>query len=320
MPENRQFDEAESIRRIEAGGLPLRAEQRLQDARNAGSSFFSSTLSVPEGLVARATGYDPIAQVMGSSMYNVGFQGSVTGEATVLSLAHLDARSRALSRLYQEAKALGAHAVVGVTLKRRDYEWAMGLAEFTAIGTAIRVRGAPPISSPALSLMNADELWKAQLAGFWPVGIAMGNCCWHVRHADCLTERSVGFWNQELRSHTEAAYEAEGLAVQRFRDSAANMNADGVLGVKLERSAFDREWEANDISHTSFQLELLMLGTAVVRVAKPAALAQKLMVLDLRDRKIDPENRREKLIENSELTELEQLRAKYELAKQSSDG
>jgi uncharacterized protein YbjQ (UPF0145 family) len=113
---------------------------------------FSSALSVSEAFVVREAGFTPIAQVMGSCFYQVGWQsmpwgqlgwtGSLregdTFELETQTAAWNDARSLALSRLRDEAVAAGADAVVGLRLKRGGYDWAAGLVEFVAIGTAVR--------------------------------------------------------------------------------------------------------------------------------------------------------------------------------------
>ena len=94
-------------------------------------------------------GYEPLGQVMGSSVYHVGWQWMPysswnSGELTMLTQAFYEARHLALGRLYQEAALLGATGVVGVRLEKREYEWGAGLLEFAAIGTAIRETDVPP--------------------------------------------------------------------------------------------------------------------------------------------------------------------------------
>src|SRR5262245_42060319 len=107
----RDPSEEASLEQVRQGGLPRSAEQRIAEARAAAGGFFTSTLTIPETLVARAAGYEPISQVMGVSIYHVGWSGVAwgmqSGENAVLTHAHYDARARALSRMHQEAQALG---------------------------------------------------------------------------------------------------------------------------------------------------------------------------------------------------------------------
>src|SRR3954467_4661307 len=66
---------AEAQAALTAGMLPPKAQRRLDELRSSGDdAFFTSTLSVPEFLLAREDSLRPITQVMGSSVYHVGWQ------------------------------------------------------------------------------------------------------------------------------------------------------------------------------------------------------------------------------------------------------
>jgi uncharacterized protein YbjQ (UPF0145 family) len=289
---DRPVDEQASFAHVQQGGLPLRAQRRIQETRASGRPIFTSTLSPSETLVAGLTGLEPISQVMGSSVYHVGFRGYVDawdgGELTPLTAAYEHARSLALSRMQQEAQLLGAHVVVDVRFLSRGYDWAGDLLEFTAVGTAVRIRSLPQAgpagqaAPPALTLLAADELWKLYQAGYWPVAIAMGNAFYYSRHADCAGEGNC--WSSELPEHTLASATARDLAVARFRAFAAHFHADGVVGVRVERDGRDEEWESNDTHHTSFSLDLVVMGTAVVRHGHPGTAPRPRLVVDLNDR------------------------------------
>jgi len=283
---DRPVDEAQSLQSLAQGGLPLRAQRRIYETSAPGArSVFTSTLTASESVVARLTGLEAVSQVMGSSVYHVGFKGFTStwggGELVALTTAYERARSRALSRMQQEAAMLRAHAVIDVRFLSRGYDWAEELIEFNAVGTAVRIPGAPPIPQPALTLLTADELWKLHRAGYWPVAIAMGNCFWHTPHADCSSEGT--FYSTELPAHTQASTSARDLAVKRFRNFAQHFGADGVVGVRVARDGRDEEWEANDTEHTSFSLDLVVMGTAVVRREQVEAPPRPSLVVDLRD-------------------------------------
>ncbi len=284
---DRPVDEAGSRQAVEQGGIPFRAQRRIHEmvGAQAQQPIFTSTLSPSETVVARATGLEPVSQVMGSSVYHVGFRGFVStwggGELGPLTTAYEHARSRALSRMQQEAALLRAHAVIDVRFVSRGYEWGEDLIEFNAIGTAVRLRGAPPPQLPALTLLKADELWKLHNAGYWPVAIAMGNSFWYEPHCDCLSEGA--FWSSELPMHTRASQQARDLAVGRFRHFAQHFKADGVVGVRVHRRGRDHEYESNDRSHTSFHLDMLVIGTAVVRRGDAGPAPRPQLVVDLRD-------------------------------------
>jgi uncharacterized protein YbjQ (UPF0145 family) len=284
---DRPVDEARSLHDLQQGGLPLRAQRRIHEHHATGRPVFTSTLSPAETFVARTTGVEPVSQVMGSSIFYVGFRGYggwSGGELGPLTAAYEHARSRALSRMQQEAALLRAHAVVAVKFAGRGYDWAEDLIEFTAVGTAVRIAGFAETAQPALTLMEADELWKLHHAGYWPVAVAMGNCFYYARHADCISEGS--FYSSELPVHTQAAQTARELAVQRFRRFAHHFGADGVVGVRVHRHAHDHEWRAseNGPEHTAFSIELMLAGTAVVRRGDAQPPSRPLRILDLRDR------------------------------------
>ncbi|HEX3776292.1 MAG TPA: heavy metal-binding domain-containing protein [Polyangiaceae bacterium] len=286
---DRPVDEAESLRSLEQGGLPLRAQRRIHEHNQAATPLFTSTFSPAEGVVAAATGITPVSQVMGSSVYHVGFSYSVgsSGELVALTQAYEHARSRALARLQQEATLLRAHAVVDVRFERREFEWGAELLEFQAIGTAVRLANAPLPERAALTLLSVDDLYKLHLAGYAPVAIAMGNCFWYEHHADCASEGS--WFSQELTSHTRAARQARELAVERFRHAARFFNAHGVVGTRVDRFGRDREYEINDRSHTNFYLDLVVMGTAVVRHENPQTPPRPFLVVDLKDPDPDDE-------------------------------
>ena len=87
--------------------------------------------------------------MIGSSIYHIGFQMASyrqNQELTVLSQAMYHARELAMTRMEEEADQLGADGVVGVRLDIGRYEWGENLAEFIAVGTAVKHAGrrAPP--------------------------------------------------------------------------------------------------------------------------------------------------------------------------------
>jgi len=69
-----QEDEhADALARIEAGGIPAEAEERLK-ALGRGESLFTSGLSVNEFALLGRMGPQPLAQVMGASVVRTGWQ------------------------------------------------------------------------------------------------------------------------------------------------------------------------------------------------------------------------------------------------------
>src|ERR1700747_2131150 len=121
-------------------GVPEAGRARLAQNR---AGLFTSDLSVNEFLLIEQAGFEPVGLVVGSSIYHIGIQ--VAGwkksqELTVLSEAMYNARQLAMTRMEEEADQLGADGVVGVRLNIGTYEWGEDMAEFTAIGTAVKHR------------------------------------------------------------------------------------------------------------------------------------------------------------------------------------
>jgi uncharacterized protein YbjQ (UPF0145 family) len=66
-------EQDQALKRIESGGIPLGAEQRLREL-GAEGSMFTSGLSVKEFALLRRMGPQPLAQVMGASVVRTGYQ------------------------------------------------------------------------------------------------------------------------------------------------------------------------------------------------------------------------------------------------------
>jgi uncharacterized protein YbjQ (UPF0145 family) len=66
-------ERAQALARIEGGGIPPRAEERLR-ALGTDGSLFTSGLSVTEFALLRKLGPEPLAQVMGASVVRPGWQ------------------------------------------------------------------------------------------------------------------------------------------------------------------------------------------------------------------------------------------------------
>ena len=122
-------------------GVPEAGRARLQQNR---AGLFTSDLSINEFLLVRQAGFRPLGLVIGSSIYHIGLQMAnyrQNQELTVLSQAMYEARELAMTRMEEEAEQLGADGVVGVRLDIGRYEWGEHLAEFIAVGTAVKHDG-----------------------------------------------------------------------------------------------------------------------------------------------------------------------------------
>jgi uncharacterized protein YbjQ (UPF0145 family) len=269
-------DSEESRRRIEAGGLPLAAEARLRQlASSAGKpALFTSDLSVHEFTVLAGYGVRPLTQVMGSSIYNVGWQPvyyNVPTEVAVLSGAFNTCRSLAFGRLLEEAQLAAADAVVGVRVAQGAHEWASRSIEFVIVGTAVRLPAhmRHPDGATMLTDLSGQEFVQLCKAGVRPVGIAAHTSV-HYVPASWQTQRATSTgWggaaraNQELRDFTQGVYDAREKAVGAVVFQAERLGADGVVGVQISESARTHSVKRNMVDCEDLEVTFHVMGTAI---------------------------------------------------------
>jgi uncharacterized protein YbjQ (UPF0145 family) len=170
--------------------LPAAAEARMAEIRRSGT--WGSALTSDEFAAIRSVGFEPVGQVLGAAVYNIGYTGgyncpgawgsfgygiparTVTqvssrggfGSFGPLVQAMYQARHKAIDRMTTECADLGGHGVVGVRLTIGSFP--AGGLEFKAIGTAIRAPGAPPVSpkSKSKSQPKSQSQGRALLAPF----------------------------------------------------------------------------------------------------------------------------------------------------------
>ncbi|HEU0250622.1 MAG TPA: heavy metal-binding domain-containing protein [Solirubrobacteraceae bacterium] len=240
-------------------GVPEAGRARLQQNR---AGLFTSDLSVNEFLLVKQAGFDPVGLVVGSSIYHIGIQMAgwkQSQEMTVLSEAMYGARQLAMTRMEEEADQLGADGVVGVRLDIGRYEWGQDMAEFIAIGTAVKHRESKlhraPNGRPFTSDLSGQDFWTLLRTGHRPVGMVMGSCVYHVAHRGMLKSMAQTGRNVELENFTQALYDARELAMERMQAEAQALSAEGIVGVDLQEKSHG--WG----SHT---IEFFAVGTAIV--------------------------------------------------------
>jgi uncharacterized protein YbjQ (UPF0145 family) len=258
-------------------GVPEAGRTRLQQNR---AGLFTSDLSVNEFLLVKEAGFEPMGLVLGSSIYHIGIQMSgwkKSQEMQVLSQAMYEARQLAMTRMEEEADQLGADGVVGVRLDIGRYDWGQDMAEFIAVGTAVKHREGvlhrAPNGRPFTSDLSGQDFWTLLRTGHRPVGMVMGSCVYHVAHRGMLQSMAQTGRNVELANFTQALYDARELAMERMQSEAQELKAEGIVGVKLDEASHG--WG----SHT---IEFFALGTAIVaREGEQEAIEPPTPVLDL---------------------------------------
>ena len=253
--------------RLASGGLPLGAELRLTEIRKNGH-FFTSNLSINELALTASEGLRPLGQVMGSTVYHVGWQYTpiyASQELTTISQAQTHARQLAISRLQQEARLLGASGVIGVRLERKSYDWGANLIEFAASGTAVALPDRPAPKDPFVCALSGQEFYALRRGGFFPTGFAFGTCI-HYHVATRSNQWASQSWNNvELIDYSKAISSTRRTAMNRLSTEAAHVKAEGVVGVTIEKYITSREVEDNNSGQTRRDLivEFTALGTAI---------------------------------------------------------
>jgi uncharacterized protein YbjQ (UPF0145 family) len=275
--------EAPHAAAYEAGsmaGIPDSGRERIARMKQeVARGFFTSDLSVDEFLLVKQSGFEPIGLVLGSSIYHIGFQQAMwnqSQEMSVLTQAMYHARELAMTRMEEEADQLGADGIVGVRLDIGRYEWGVDLAEFIAVGTAVRHRGGElhraPNGRPFTSDLSGQDFAKLLRAGYRPVGLVMGNCVYHVGRQGMLASLKQMGRNVEMPNYTQALYQARELAMERMQSEADELQAGGIVGARIvERS---HGWGSHVI-------EFFAIGTGVVATSDEHEIEKPALVLPL---------------------------------------
>jgi uncharacterized protein YbjQ (UPF0145 family) len=236
---------------------------------SAGAAF-TSDLSVNGYALCDSLGLRPIHQVMGSSIYQIGYQGStwpmmmggtILTELETLSQAWNEVRGNALGRMAREARELGAHAVVGVQLRIGSHDWAEGAIEYVVLGTAVHREGAQAGAEPILTELSVSDYAKLLQAGMEPAGIAAWSSVFFAAYSFNAVQgmgvnavQGMGAspsgqmgqlggllsgtsYNYELREFTQAFYSAREQVMENMNFQAKKMDASGIVGVRIEHSA-----------------------------------------------------------------------------------
>ncbi|MBY8884506.1 heavy metal-binding domain-containing protein [Streptomyces sp. PTM05] len=266
-------------------GVPADAMRRLAELRpGQPGGLFTSDLSVNEFLLVREAGFRPIGLVLGSSIYHVGIQLGRWGknqELTTLSQAMYHARELAMTRMEAEAAQLGADGIVGVRLSVEAREFGNDIAEFIAIGTAVKADSPAPGGNgswrnakgqPFTSDLSGQDFWTLIRAGYAPLGMVMGTCVYHIAHQKLGSVFSNIGKNVEIEPFTQALYDARELAMERMQNEAEELHAEGIVGVQL--NAHNHRWGG----HTT---EFFAIGTAVRPLRDDHVIERPTMTLSL---------------------------------------
>jgi uncharacterized protein YbjQ (UPF0145 family) len=233
--------------------LPPAASARLSEMKSHRS--WGSSLEVAEFAAISRVGFEPVGQVLGAAVFNVGDPGdeecpyglavyrgegtpayrgpggsgmrigpgsvappagaAAIGSARPLVATLYRARRAAITRMTAECAALGGLGVIGVTLTTGPFAGDEDVLEFRAFGTAVRAPGVVSRAQPFASDLSGQDFTKLVAHGWMPVGLALGVAVGY-RHDDWLTKGQTRW--------TAGNVEVEGYSylVRQVRTDARN--------------------------------------------------------------------------------------------------
>ncbi|MGW0394514.1 heavy metal-binding domain-containing protein [Streptomyces sp. NPDC003042] len=254
-------------------------------ARPRAGDTWDSALSSEEFSAIKGAGFEPVGQVVGTAVFNIGYTGvwgcpgawSVTGGTKVpssiwaSSLSQLArtmyaARRLALARAVAECRALGGDGIVGVEL--RVDEFAQECLEFTALGTAVRARSRIRPRQPFTSHLSGQDFAKLVHAGWVPTGLAFGIGL-EIRHDDWRASRLIPWTagNQEVDGYTQLIGHVRQEAREQLAVDAAKHGGDGVVVDDVELSVRESECPT---SGRDLSAEAVLVGTTIARFGRSA--------------------------------------------------
>jgi uncharacterized protein YbjQ (UPF0145 family) len=257
-----------------------------------GSGTWGSALSADEFAAIKSVGFEPVGQVLGAAVYNIGYTGgyncpgawagyggfvtpsrgvtAVSGQSSLGSFGPMvqtlyEARRKALGRMEHECQELGGHGVVGVRLTIGTFP--AGGLEFKAIGTAIRAPGAAALSRPFTSDLSGQDFAKLALAGWMPAGLVLGISI-GSRHDDWLTVTQTrwGSGNTEVHGYTDLVNQTRHDARTQLERDVKRHGADGVVVQEMDVRVRERECPMQE-GRRDHIVEATIIGTAIAGFA-----------------------------------------------------
>ncbi len=285
---------AVDLERIRNGGIPLGAEQRLKALAERSAPVFSSDLSAKEYALAEASGLSPIAQVMGSSVVQHGWQnygwssyGGGIQEMPSFAQPWNLSRQRAFDRLRQEAQFAGADAVIGIEMTARDFGGDQGNVEYVVFGTAVRetvlpVRGD---SGPRMCALSGQDVDKLRRMGAETLGVIGHTSVVAVALSMQANQMMRSWWgNQEMTEVTQGVYAARHLAMNEVQRQAREIGANDMVISTLTHDIHHHEYERPGLTLHYFIVSMHVLGTAIrlgAHEPHPAPVGVPLMSINL---------------------------------------
>jgi uncharacterized protein YbjQ (UPF0145 family) len=273
LSEDEQQAAAVDLERIGRGGIPVGAEQRLKRVAASDSPVFNSDLTAKEYAISQASGLTPIAQVMGSSVVQHGWQnygwasyGGGMSELPSFATPWNLSRQRSFDRLRQEANFAGADAVLGIEMTAKNFLGEAGNVEYLVFGTAVRDTAFARAGGAGARLctLSAQDVVKLRRIGAETLDV-IGHTAVVVVALSGRTNQMMGTWwgNQELTEVSRAVSAARHLVMNEARRQASAVGANEMVISTLTHHIDHHEYENPGYRQHFFIVSMHVLGTAV---------------------------------------------------------
>lgn len=239
------------------GELAVRELHQAMDALAhppaGGGGGVTSDLSIDETLLLHSIGWEPVDLVFGVSWWSVpwGAWQWQTGEIGEASSAFAGAFGDAAQQLREECARAGGSGVVGVEMQLRV---AAHHVDVELTGTAVRRVGHHQAGFEFISDLSARDFALLSRAGWAPLGLVAGASFVVAPRRTARQWASQQGQNTELPHLTESLYLAREGAMERMQRAGFDLQADGVIGVKLREGP---------LGHSARVMQFIAVGTAV---------------------------------------------------------
>ena len=287
------------------GSLPASARARLDQLR-AGKLPRTSYLSAASAAALRSIGFVAVGDVMGCATSQIGFAyvpSCSSGRAGVRTCASAVPRpgggtgylglvrglyAKALRRLTDEAVALGADGVVGISLTSTERDQ---VTEVVALGTAVRGDTSRRAPHPFTTDLAATDVAKLLLDGWVPVTLHVAAQL-GVRHVDLTSAmfmhaarsrwtNNVGWAgaNAEVDAPTELVQETKAAARAVLAGQVARAGADGCLLSTLDVTFRERACQSVTGGRGDVAGLCVAVGTSVARTGAVPVRASPVLTI-----------------------------------------
>lgn len=235
--------------------------------------FFSTACSGQDLYCQMDAGYEPRHFVIGNVAYALGVGRGLTGTLRQLTMRgevrefsdmYNHTRHLALERLEKEAEDRGCNAVVDITT--RIMPFGPGVREMLMVGTGSWNPALGRPERPVTSELNGEELWNLTQLGYAPLRLMLGTSVYALGLAGGIAALFRSLSRGEVDSVTRLVYEARENCLAHIRNEAKEIQADGVIGIKL----FVYEISTGLV-------EVMAIGTAIKKNTQVATHTEQLI-------------------------------------------